>query len=130
MFGMGTGGSSLPSSPLWLYISRSFNHVTYTNFFFATALHRNNLLYTKINNYTANSYYLDEIFLYYEARRNYSFFLHKIHSSLLSIFPFRKIETKPFDLLVSVSYTLLHLHLRPINLVVFKGSYLKGDTLS
>ena len=54
MFGMGTGGSSLPSSPLWLYIPLP----RYTYFFIVPLLFTKVLelksSFKKINNYIAN----------------------------------------------------------------------------
>ena len=47
MFGMGTGGSSLPSSPLLLYISTFLGSYIYI-------LYLNLSLSEKINNYIAN----------------------------------------------------------------------------
>ena len=52
MFGMGTGGSSLPSSPLWLY-----QRIPALIYFFSLSFSLpSNLLFSKIHNYIAIYY--------------------------------------------------------------------------
>ena len=77
MFGMGTGGTSLPSSPLWLYPP---THA------FPRARHIYLLinLPKKINNYIANL--TKSIFLFLEARKNYRIlFVKSSYQSLYSL---------------------------------------------
>ena len=96
MFGMGTGGSSLPSSPLLLYIS-VFPH-SYIYLFISQ----------KTNNYIANLYERKEIFIsaffvLLKSVKIIDFFLFSEESYKSFAFQSFLIEIKPNDLLVSVS---------------------------
>ena len=136
MFGMGTGGTSLPSSPLWLY-THAFAYVnTCFRFLLPTvspAGFKNlNLLFRKIDNYIANCF-LGIIFhiTYFFSLlvKIIEFFVKRVRKFSLSLIILR---SSPRPISIGQLHTLLHLHSRPINLVVYKGSYqpMLWDTLS
>ena len=95
------------------YIFRLFKRYIY--FFFA-----------KIYNYIANVRRSKKVFisLFFEARRNYSVFsLSKCKDFIVKSFSLILLRSSPRPISIGQLHTLLRFHLRPIYLVVFKGSY-------
>ena len=89
---MGTGGSSLPSSPLWLYTLPFGNTHTF-------------LLSPKTNNYIANLLQISFIFfISLWARKNYRIFFQSKRVRILKLFSQIFFWDQALDLLVSVSY--------------------------
>ena len=135
MFGMGTGGSSLLSSPEW-YIKRILRIISKFVSLKVSPSNDNGLRSHKIpldkkfvntlpqtDNYTAK-----DVKAVKATRRNHSFSrnLRFVSSSQLSL------RSSPRPISIGQLHTLLHFHLRPINLIVYKGSYYLSiwDTLS
>ncbi len=105
VFGMGTGGSSLPSSPLWLYIPLFAAYIRfYVPYLFTKTSEQSS--FKKINNYIANllrkgkNHISSSCFLKSVKIIDFSSLNIKIHSKSLYL---KLIEIKPNDLLVSVS---------------------------
>ena len=105
VFGMRTGGTSLPSSPQW-YITDSL----WLYLVFVTQYH----IYIE-NISHLSSFVKANLFGLAKFLFSLSF-----HINSLSLFVKR---SSPRPISIGQLNTLLHLHLRPINLVVFKGSY-------
>ena len=84
---MGTGGSSLPSSPLWLYILPKAVYIRfYVPRFFSKPLEQSP--FTKIYNYIAN-FTIFKKFLHitlFWARRNYRFFFIQCKDFIVKAF--------------------------------------------
>ena len=108
VFGMRTGGSLPPLSPQW-YITDSSGYIYLI--YAVSQLHR-------------------KYHIYLLSVKQISFFFFFISSSLstfvkfsISILFLSFLRSSPRPISIGQLNTLLHLHLRPIYLVVFKGSY-------
>lgn len=131
VFGMGTGGSFLPLSPLWLYIRLSphtykFLCVSFSFLPFPDSVRFGppdfvsetlSSSFPKTYNYTAISL-SKKLSFHLSARKNYRIFVKRFCEKLSSLS-----RSSPRPISIGQLNTLRHLHLRPINLVVFKGSY-------
>ena len=104
VFGMGTGGSSPPLSPEWLYYGKI---PLYMNFGFYEAWQ----LHSRERNWVFKG------FITLVQNVAYLCFDSLICSYLKSL------RSSPRPISIGQLNTLLRLHLRPINLVVCKGSY-------
>ena len=107
MFGMRTGGSSTLSSPQWLYNRPTFTSAAYILPFGPL----------KTDNYIEYVYSLS--FQYLKAFVN--FFYAFLHISTLISLSFLRISPRPIS--IGQLNASRRLHLRPINLIVFQGSY-------
>ena len=140
VFGMGTGGSSLLSSPPWYIRSlpgRNIMAVTdqcfppYLGYFFFAdfpPLRLNLAFLPQIHNWTASPCQLSFLVKRHVREIIDLSFQDTFRSVLLNF----TLRSSPRPISIGQLNALPHLHLRPIYLIVFKGSYylMIWDTLS
>ena len=109
MFGMSTGGSSPPLSPQW-YISRAFReYILISLDSVESQLHRKYQTSLSLSSKFHSLFLI--LALQPKSQNPYQFFPKSLSRS------------SPRPISIGQLNTLLHLHLRPINLIVSKGSY-------
>ena len=131
VFGMGTGGSFLPLSPLWLYIRLSPHTYKFlcVSFFLSSFSGFSPIRSPRLRFGNAFVFFPEDLQLHsniasqkalfhLSARKNYRIFVKRFCEKLSSLS-----RSSPRPISIGQLNTLRHLHLRPINLVVFKGSY-------